>query len=168
MDNEPVKNNNQPTANTSTSSTIDQDETTSSLGSSLSGLSSRSSDFIMPEKWRDDTQTCIDAKVLNKESRNDITRTLVTLIVAKHGSNPGKAKCEEVSRKLILKYPFMKDDLGSGYVSTFLLYLSCDHISFINFVVADKNVLILLCILLLVTQYTMSLSNILPLGFVGG
>ena len=72
---------------------------------------------MVPDQWREDTQASIDAKDLSKESRSDISRTLVTLMTAKYGPNPGKAKCEEVARKLILKYPFMKDDLGSGYVS---------------------------------------------------
>ena len=44
-------------------------------------------------------------------------RTLLTLLTAKYGPNPGKAKIEEVARKPILKYSFMKDDMGSGYVS---------------------------------------------------
>ena len=71
----------------------------------------------MPDLWQEDTQACIDAKVLSPESRSDISRTLVTLVTAKHGPHPGKAMFDEVARKLILKYPFMKDDMGSGYVS---------------------------------------------------
>ena len=88
----------------------------SSLGSSISGRSSASNEFLVPEQWKEDTRACIDAKVMSKESRGDISRTLVTLMTAKYGSNPGRTRCEEIARKLILKYPFMKDDLGSGYV----------------------------------------------------
>ena len=40
----------------------------------------------------------------------------MTLLTAK-GPNQGKAKIKPVARKLILKYPFMKGDMGSGYAS---------------------------------------------------
>jgi hypothetical protein len=63
-------------------------------------------------------QACIDAKVLSPESRSDISRTLVTLVTAKYGPDPAKTKFDDVARILILKYPFMKDDMGNGYVST--------------------------------------------------
>ena len=81
-------------------------------------MSTTSSDKIhIPEYWRQDTQDCIDAGVLDDSSRSDIVRTLVTLLVAKFGPRPGRARCEELGRQLILKYPFMRDDLGTGYVS---------------------------------------------------
>ena len=40
-------------------------------------------------------------------------RTLVTLLVSKYGPKRGRVHCEELGRQLILKYPFMKDDLGN-------------------------------------------------------
>lgn len=55
---------------------------------------------------------------MDDESRSDVVRTLVTLIISKHGTKPGRMRLEELGRQLILKYPFMKDDLGTGYVST--------------------------------------------------
>ena len=86
---------------------------------SISSISTAtSSDKIqIPDYWREDTQDCIDAGVLDDSSRSDIVRTLVTLLVAKFGPRPGRARCEELGRQLILKYPFMRDDLGTGYVS---------------------------------------------------
>ena len=82
-----------------------------------------SSDLIViPDAWRADTQICIDAQLLDGDSRNvrnDIARTLATLLVAKVGNSPSRQQIEQVSRSLILKYPFMKDDLGSGYVSDY-------------------------------------------------
>lgn len=62
-------------------------------------------------------QICID-EVLDDESRSDIVRSLVTLLVSKFGSKPGRSRCEELSHQLILKYPFMKDDIGNEYVSS--------------------------------------------------
>lgn len=88
---------------------------------SVSGFStaSHSARIIqIPNHWREETQECIDEGVMDDDSRSDIVRTLVTLLVAKYGPKPGRARCEELSRLLILKYPFMKDDLGNGYVST--------------------------------------------------
>ena len=66
--------------------------------------------------WRNDTQASIDIKFLDPDVRN-ISRTLTTLLTAKVGNHPSTQKIEQVSRNLNLKYPFMKDDLGSGYVS---------------------------------------------------
>ena len=61
---------------------------------------------------------------MDDESRSDVVRTLVTLLVAKYGPKPGRTHCEDLGRQLILKYPFMKDDLGNGYVSHFC-YVHC-------------------------------------------
>ena len=74
----------------------------------------------IPNYWSEDTQTCIEEGVLDDESKSDICRTLVTLLVSKHGSKPGRVRCEEIARQLILKYPFMKDDIGNGYVRCML------------------------------------------------
>ena len=41
----------------------------------------------------------------------------MTLLTAKYGPRPSRAQCEDLARQFILKYPFAKDDLGSGYVS---------------------------------------------------
>ena len=102
-----------------------QDSVSASGSGSLKGMPSTSSELIIiPDTWRADTQTCIDAKLLAGDSRNvrnDIARTLATLLAAKVGNNPSTQQIEQVSRSLILKYPFMKDDLGSGYVSNCIL-----------------------------------------------
>ena len=55
-------------------------------------------------------------KDLTTECRSDIVRTLVTLMITKVGPKPTKSQCEQVTKKLIL-YPFMKDNIGFGYVS---------------------------------------------------
>ena len=73
--------------------------------------------FEIPMHWRPETMECIEDKKLTNDCRIDIVRTLVTLITAKVGPNPSRSQLQQVARCLILKYPFMKDDLGSGYVS---------------------------------------------------
>jgi len=87
-----------------------------SLSSSTSGDFSSGS-FEIPTHWRPETESCIKMKDLTTECRSDIARTLVTLMITKVGPKPTKSQCEQVARKLILKYPFMKDDIGFGYVS---------------------------------------------------
>ena len=88
--------------------------------SSISTTPSSSERVQIPNFWREETQDCLDEGILNETSRGDITRTLVTLLVGKHGPKPGRARCEDLARQLILKYPFVKDDLGTGYVSNTL------------------------------------------------
>ena len=90
--------------------------------SSMSSAFSRSDKIPIPDYWRQETQDCLDEGVLDDESRGDITRTLVTLLVAKYGPKPGRSRCEELARLLILKYPFAKDDLGNGYVRYNIIY----------------------------------------------
>lgn len=77
----------------------------------------------IPTKWRPETQHCLDSKIINFESRNDIVRTLVTLLIVKFGSKPSRRQCEQASRALILQYPFLKDDIGPGYVSIFVFLI---------------------------------------------
>ena len=59
---------------------------------------------------------CIKSKRLTPSSRKEIVQTLVTLAITKFGSNPTKMQFEAIGRHLILKYPFMRDDIGTGYV----------------------------------------------------
>lgn len=76
-----------------------------------------SSPIDIPTHWRPDTIKCINEKSLSTECRNDIVRTLVSMLISKVGPKPTKSHCEQAARKLILKHPFMKDDMGDGYVS---------------------------------------------------
>lgn len=90
--------------------------------SSISTTPSRASNKVrLPDFWREETQECLDEGILDEVCRGDITRTLVTLLNAKFGPKPGRARCEDLARQLILKYPFAKDDLGSGYVCSILI-----------------------------------------------
>jgi len=76
-----------------------------------------SNNFEIPAHWRPEVNKCIDNKELTPEGRNFITRTLVTLTMSRVGPKLTKSHCELVAQKLILKYPFMKDDIGNVYVS---------------------------------------------------
>ena len=118
-----------------------QDSVSASGSGSLRGTANTSSELIIiPDTWCADTQTCIDAKLLDgdcRNVRNDIARTLATLLAAKVGNNPSTQQIEQVSRSLILKYPFMKDDLGSGYVSNCVLV--CEYIILLLYLMLQKS-----------------------------
>ena len=85
-------------------------ECLSSLVSAATSTCSSSSDsFLIHDHWRPEVEVCIKDKSVNPSARNEIVRTLVTQLFS---------MCEEGSRKLILKYPFLKDHMGNGYVSS--------------------------------------------------
>ena len=79
----------------------------SSVNSSeLSSCSKDAVSPIIPSHWCEQTQACIDKKMLNPKARCDIVRTLGTLLVAKHGPHPTKQQVEYIARQLILTFPF--------------------------------------------------------------
>ena len=93
---------------------------------------------MIPSNWSMYTQKCINEKLMEPKVRHDIVRTLATLIVAKHGPKPRSSEVEVVARQLVLKYPFMRDDLGTGYVSLILCvlvqymrWMTCVHTGFL-------------------------------------
>lgn len=96
---------------------VDGQSSTTSCATPSSGL------LEVPLKWRDDTMECIKKKKLTPRARKEIVQTLVTLLITKVGSNPSRSQCENVARCLILKYPFMRDDIGTGYASYTLLHV---------------------------------------------
>ena len=67
--------------------------------------------------WCEETQECIDLKKLNPKARCDNGRTLVLLLTTKVGPKPTHDDIADVARQLVLKYPFMRDNIGNGYVS---------------------------------------------------
>lgn len=71
----------------------------------------------IPDHWRPETQENVDEMYLTTATRSDIVWTLVTLLTSKYGSKPTQQQIEDLARKLILKFPWMKDDIGNGYVS---------------------------------------------------
>ena len=91
----------------------------SSMGSNASSSSccSSGSPIEIPSHWRPHTLQCISNKSLNTESRSDIVRSMVQMLTQKVGPRPTQSHCEQTARLLIMKYPFMKDPMGDGYVS---------------------------------------------------
>ena len=91
----------------------------STVAGSVSGASdssSLSSALQIPDHWRPEVEQCINEKMLTESARHDIVRTLVNQLFTR-ASKPDRFQCEAHARRLILKYPFFKDDMGNGYVS---------------------------------------------------
>ena len=72
---------------------------------------------LIPSYWHPEVEYCIKEKMLTTSARCEIVRTLVNQLFARFGKKPTRAQCEDCSRRLILKYPLFKDDMGNGYVS---------------------------------------------------
>ena len=60
---------------------------------------------------------------------------------------PERARCEELGRQLTLKYPFIKDDFETGYVSHALGFTlgSCTRKTFYCFVYCNTLMQQILC-----------------------
>lgn len=73
-------------------------------------------DMTIPDHWRPEVEQCIADNCFTDSARNEVVRTLVNQLFCR-SSKPTRQECEKMARKLILAYPFAKDDLGNGYVS---------------------------------------------------
>ncbi len=93
--------------------------------SSTSVISNMDDDNIaLPTHWRPEVEFCLQEKNFSNSARNDIVRTLVGLLFSK-SPKPSRVQCEDLAKKLILKYPFARDDLGNGYVCYHIATLVC-------------------------------------------
>ena len=99
-----------------------------------SSVASTSKKIIIPDHWRQETETCIEKRALDSDARCDISRTLVTLLVVKFGPKVSSAQCQDVARQLILKYRWMADDMGTGYVC----YSSFSFLYFMSLIVMSR------------------------------
>ena len=108
-----------PNGSPSTPCSEKSGSTISVFSSGASTPSSRRSDIIIPDHWRPEIESCLKEESLTDSARNEIVRTLVNQLFAR-SSKPTRSQCEELARRLILKYPFVKDDMGNGYVSIYL------------------------------------------------
>ena len=72
--------------------------------------------FHIPTSWRADIMDCIKEKELTAKARNALVRDLVVHMYS-FANRPSKQFCEYAARRLTVMYPFMRDALGTGYVS---------------------------------------------------
>lgn len=52
---------------------------------------------------------------ISDSTRNEMVRVLANLLFSV-SPKPTRQQCNEIAKKLILKYPATKDELGNGYV----------------------------------------------------
>ena len=106
-----------PTPSTSTPGSIPSSSTPATPSSSTAPSEiSVDGTISLPTYWRPDVEFCLQEKCLTDSARNDMVRTFANLLIMKYGK-PSIRQCEELARRVILKYPFLKDDIGNGYVS---------------------------------------------------
>ena len=100
----------------------DSDSVFSSVSTSSKGIRRT---FKIPDTWRPSIMSCIRGQTLEEQKRmlvptirNEVVRDLVTQMYSYY-TKPDKAAVTEVAKKLVQKYPFMRDDgpQVSGYVS---------------------------------------------------
>ena len=71
----------------------------------------------------------ISTKTLTPDIRNEITRDLVTHIFG-FVKKPTSQFCKFVAQRLILKYPFMRDEKGTVYVNICTVKIALIYILF--------------------------------------
>ena len=89
---------------------------TQSLASGPSDSVSTHGESEIPTHWSLEVAECLAEKCLSDSACQEVVRALVNLLFTR-AKNPTRLDCEYLARKLIMKYPFDKDDLGDGYVS---------------------------------------------------
>ena len=70
----------------------------------------------IPTRFSSDTTAAIKSGILSKRARDEIIQSLSTLILV-YTNRPSPEDHTIVCRKLIQKYPTLKDKVDSGYVS---------------------------------------------------
>ena len=74
---------------------------------------------VIPDHWRPEIEECFKMKSLTPPARDEISRTLANILFYR-SKKLTRADCADIARKLILKYPCTKDNLGCGYVSSYI------------------------------------------------
>lgn len=74
--------------------------------------------FTMPNKWRPSIMFAIKESKLTPDVRNEVVRDLVTHMYS-YVERPTSAFCKFVAQRLILQFPFMRDSMGTGFVSIY-------------------------------------------------
>jgi hypothetical protein len=78
--------------------------------------------FRIPTMWRPQIMEVISKRSLpTPPVRSAMIRDLVVHMFS-FGKRPSRSFCKAVARQLISTYPFLKDSIGSGYVSLFVFY----------------------------------------------
>ena len=78
--------------------------------------------LTLPIRFSKETADAIESGVLTRKTRIEIHNSLATLILV-HTCRPTSNDRKIVCRRLIEKYPSLRDSSPSGYVSIFVSFL---------------------------------------------
>ena len=81
-----------------------------------SSAAANTNTIAIPDHWHLEVEDCLRKKCLTLGACQEMVRTMVSQLIAR-SQRPNRNDCDQVARRLIWKYPFTTDDLGSGYVS---------------------------------------------------
>ena len=89
--------------------------------------------FAGPSSWRADIMEGVSSSNLKPTVRNALVRDLVVHMYS-FGSHPSKKFCCFATKRLILKYPSLRDACGTGYVSiqSTCMYMHVNTIFIVN------------------------------------
>ena len=87
------------------------------LTSNLTSKSHMQKKLIIPTRFSAETTTAMKTGILKRRHRDEIINSLSTLMLV-HTSHPTPDDYTTVCRRLVEKYPNLKDKVDSGYVST--------------------------------------------------
>ena len=76
----------------------------------------------IPTRFSAETMSCIESGVLTKKARGEIVHSLSILMLV-HTNRPSPDDYTIVSRRMIQRYPSLKDKVDNGYVSWNCSYL---------------------------------------------
>ena len=74
---------------------------------------------IIPDHWHPEVEECFKTKSLTLPAQDAITQILGYILFSRSKKRT-RADCNDIANKMILKYPCTKDDIGLGYVSTYI------------------------------------------------
>lgn len=80
--------------------------------------------YSLPKCFSSTVMESLEKKSMEPKVRSAFTRELIVHMTS-YGIRPSSNFCSAVARRIILKYPFLRDSVGSGYVSicTFALQI---------------------------------------------
>ena len=73
--------------------------------------------YCLPKCFSSTVMESLEKNSMEPNIRSAFTRELIVHMTS-YGVRPSTNFCSVVARKVVLKYPFLRDSVGSGYVST--------------------------------------------------
>ena len=87
--------------------------------------------YTLPKAFSKAVMKSLDRKCMEPNIRSAFARELVVHMTS-YGEVPSDAFCAMVARRIVLKYPFLRDPSGNGYVSRLVVKLMSSMIMYIN------------------------------------